>query len=57
MLNTRNITALLRWALENIGCPIEEINALDGAVHIRLSDGRSGFLYMGNDGPRAAFPA
>jgi len=28
MLNTRNISALLRWAMENIGYPIDEINAL-----------------------------
>lgn len=39
MLNTRNISALLRWAMENIGYPIDEINALDGTIHIRLSDG------------------
>lgn len=57
MLNTANISALLRWAMENIGYPIDEINALDGTVHIRLSDGRTGFLYMGEDGcPRAALP-
>lgn len=30
MLNTRNIGTMLRWAMENIGCPIEEIDALDG---------------------------
>lgn len=53
MLNTRNIGTMLRWAMENIGCPIEEIDTLDGTVHIRLSDGRSGFLYMGEDGPCA----
>ena len=47
MLNTTNISALLRWAMENIGYPIDEINALDWTVHIRLSDGRTGFLYMG----------
>lgn len=58
MLNTTNISALLRWAMENIGYPIDEINALDGTVHIRLSDGRPGFLYMGEDGcPRAGLPA
>lgn len=58
MLNTRNISALLRWAMENIGYPIDEINALDGTVHIRLSDGRTGFLYMREDGcPRAVLPA
>lgn len=57
MLNIANISALLCWALENIGCPIEEIDALDGAVHIRLSDGRAGVLYMGEDGPCAALPA
>ena len=47
MLNTTNISALLRWAMENIGYPTDEINALDGTVHNRLSDGRTGFLYMG----------
>lgn len=58
MLNTTNISALLRWAMENIGYPLDEINALDGTVHIRLSDGRTGFLYMGEDGcPRAVLPA
>lgn len=58
MLNTRNISALLLWAMENIGYPIDEINALDGTIHIRLSDGRTGFLYMGEDGcPRAGLPA
>lgn len=41
MLNTTNISALLRWAMENIGYPIDEINALDGTIHIRLSDGRT----------------
>ena len=56
MLNTRNIGTMLRWAMENIGCPIEEIDALDGTVHIRLSDGRAGFLYMGEDGPCAVIP-
>ena len=56
MLNTRNIGTMLRWAMENIGCPIEEIDARDGAVHIRLSDGRSGFLYMGEAGPCAVIP-
>ena len=57
MLNTRNISALLRWAMENIGYPIDEINALDGTIRIRLSDGRTGFLYMGEDGPYAAIPS
>ena len=57
MLNTRNIGTMLRWAMENIGCPIEEIDALDGTVHIRLSDGRAGFLYMGEDGPCVELPA
>lgn len=56
MLNTANISTLLRWAMENIQSPIEEINALDGAVHIRLSDGRAGFLYMGEEGPCVALP-
>lgn len=58
MLNTTNISALLRWAMENIGYPIDEINALDGTVHIRLSDGRIGSLYMDEGGcPQAALPA
>ena len=45
MLNTTNISALLRWAMENIGYPIDEINTLDGTVNIRQSDGRTGYLY------------
>lgn len=56
MLNTRNIGTMLRWAMENIGCPIEEIDTLDGTVHIRLPDGRTGVLYMGEDGPCVALP-
>ena len=57
MLNTKNISILLRWALEHIDAPIQEIQALDGAVKVQLADGRSGLLVMTELGPMAAIPA
>ena len=49
-------TKLLTWATENIG-PLEEIQAINGPVRVRLKDGRSGFLIMGFDGiPVANLP-
>ena len=49
-------TKLLTWSTENIG-PLEEIQAINGTVRVRLKDGRSGFLIMGFDGvPVANLP-
>ena len=49
-------TKLLTWATENIG-PLEEIQAINGTVRVRLKDGRSGFLIMRFDGiPVANLP-
>ena len=42
-------TKLLMWATENIG-PLEEVQAINGSVRVRLQDGRSGFLAIGADG-------
>lgn len=53
MLNTDNISALLRWALDNVDGTIQEIDALDGGVQVRLSDGRAGLLVMTEIGPMA----
>ena len=57
MLNIENLSALLRWAQDNIHTPIQEIIALDGAVQVRLADGRTGFLYTGANGPCVLLPA
>ena len=57
MLNTDNISVRLRWALDNVDGTIQEIDALDGGVQIRLSDGRVGLLVMTEIGPMAAIPA
>lgn len=54
--NMDRITKLLAWAVENMG-PFEEIRAVNGTVHVRLLDGRSGFISMGEDGnPVANIP-
>ena len=57
MINLEELSALLSWAVENLG-QLNELAATDKGVYFRLMDGRAGLLMMGPDGsPMAALPS
>ena len=57
MINLEELSALLVWAVENLG-QLNELAATNKGVYFRLIDGRAGFLIMGPDGvPMAALPS
>lgn len=57
MINLEELSALLSWAVENLG-QLNELAATDKGVYFRLMDGRAGLLMMGPDNkPMAAIPS
>lgn len=56
-MNMEKLSALLIWALENLG-PLDELKTTETGALIRLKDGRAGMLIMGPDGvPMASIPS
>ena len=57
MIDTEKLSALLKWAAENLDT-LEEIKATGETAQIQLKDGRRGLLYMDAKGlPCVALPA
>lgn len=57
MLTTRTLSALLRWARNNVDEPLEEVRTAGDTLRLRLRDGRTGVLYLEDGEPRLVLPA
>lgn len=56
MLTTRTLSALLRWARNNVDEPLEEVCTAGDTLRLRLRDGRAGVLYLEDGEPRLVLP-
>ena len=57
MLTTRTLSALLRWARNNVDEPLEEVRTAGDTLWLQLRDGRTGVLYLEDGEPRLVLPA
>lgn len=57
MLTTRTLSALLRWARNNVDEPLEEVRTAGDTLWLRLRDGRTGVLYLEDGEPVLSLPS
>lgn len=56
MLTTKNLSALLRWARDNVDAPLEAFYTVGDTLRLQLRDGRAGVVYMEDGEPRLMLP-
>lgn len=56
MLTTRTLSALLRWARNNVDEPLAEVCTAGDTLRLQLRDGRAGVVYMEDGEPRLMLP-
>lgn len=57
MLTTKNLSALLRWARDNVDAPLEAVYTVGDTLRLQLRDGRAGVLYLEDGKPCLMLPA
>ena len=57
MLTTRTLSALLRWARNNVDEPLEEVRTAGDTLWLQLRDGRTGVLYLEDGEPVLSLPS